>query len=217
VIHHQETIRVPIGVSEVAYHLDAQRVVLAVVPCQLDLPNSPGVMRFVSTERSRQAWRAIPPVVSPEMRGADRGMWFFVLPLDELHGSEALWVLLHQLGSLGAIRTDLEDSYNLSLECAGTGVSASVHKAKSLRRCGSLPGDAAIKIFVKAEKAQVEDILVHELQMLARAQGHSHVCKLYGTFMRVRSKCKDESDEGDGDLPAFGGYELCWAMALECC
>jgi len=57
-------------------------------------------------------------------------------------------------------------------------------------------------------------MIVHELEMLSRVQGHSHICKLFGTFMRVRSKCKDDAE---GSSEHFGGHELCWAIAMECC
>jgi serine/threonine protein kinase len=209
-------IEVPVLLSEVAFAYDdsSDRIVIAVVPCPLHLPNSPGVNRWVKRDKTQpdDPQREHLLELSQTQSGANREIWLFIL-----EDAAYSFHLLEWMGSRGAIRTDLCDSYKLE-RLLGKGAAANVYQGSHLRS-ESLHDTAAVKVLFDTD-GRAEDSLVHEVSMLSKAQGSRHVCRLFSVFGGLVESTPDSVQEGasgESSSATVGRCEYYWALSCELC
>eukprot|EP00930_Biecheleria_cincta_P041954 TRINITY_DN28850_c0_g1_i1.p1 TRINITY_DN28850_c0_g1~~TRINITY_DN28850_c0_g1_i1.p1 ORF type:complete len:968 (+),score=119.05 TRINITY_DN28850_c0_g1_i1:70-2904(+) len=211
-------IEVPVLLSEVAYAFDeCDRVVIAVVPCPVNLPKCPGANRWTKQNKHQPEQPADPLrqhlLETPHTEvGANRDIWLFTLE----EGPTYSFHLLEWMGSRGAIRTDLCESYKLD-KLLGKGAAANVYQSSPLRS-ESVHDTAAIKVLFDTG-GRAEDSLVHEVSMLSKAQGSRHVCKLYSVFGGTVESTPDSVLEGapGESSSSTARSEYYWALSCELC
>lgn len=124
-------------------------------------------------------------------------VWLFVLDGDDV----ALLAVLDTLSTLGVIRTGLDESFVLSSSELGSGGCATVYLAQSRGAGGGPNTPVAIKL-AREPGSKSDMALLHEMPLLAAAQGHSNVVQFLGLF------------RADDVLGRSGSQ---WALALELC
>mmetsp|Transcript_56865 Transcript_56865/g.102119 ORF Transcript_56865/g.102119 Transcript_56865/m.102119 type:complete len:363 (+) Transcript_56865:213-1301(+) len=127
--------------------------------------------------------------------------------------------LLVELGSRGAIRWDLEETYRLSRMVLGTGGCSSVHLGQFRFKATSREGQSGVeqpaaqvaaKCLDPGAQLNNEETVRSELSFLAQFGGHPHITSLAGLF--CSSTEKSTLDEDDRQP-----VQLQWTIMMELC
>ncbi|CAE8645975.1 unnamed protein product [Polarella glacialis] len=128
-------------------------------------------------------------------------------------------MLLLELGSRGAIRWDLEETYRLSRMVLGTGGCSSVHLGQFRFKATSREGQSGVeqpaaqvaaKCLDPGAQLNNEETVRSELSFLAQFGGHPHITSLAGLF--CSSTEKSTLDEDDSQP-----VQLQWTIIMELC